>query len=91
MLSIPEVAQTDADKNDLCCPVLGERYTCRGQEIKVAGATVPQIFAERTGSVSPGLSADPAAVMAPSAHPDSSAAQLSGDSAEAEKSPLLDL
>lgn len=68
MLSIPQVAQTDADKSDMGCTVMRKRCTCRGQETKVSGATVPQTFAERAGSVSPGLSAGLPVAMAPSAH-----------------------
>lgn len=87
MLSIPQVAQTDADKSGMGCRVLGESCMCSGWETKVAGANVPQNFAEGTSWVSPGLSAGSAAVMAPLAHPGSLAAQLSGDSTEPEEAP----
>lgn len=87
MLSIPQAAQTDADKNGMGCWVPGESCVCRGWETKVSGANVPLNFAECTSSFSRGLSAGAAAAMAPLAHPHSSAAQLSGDSTEAEKAP----
>lgn len=62
-----------------------------GQEIEVAAATVPAIFAECPGSVSRGLSAGLAAVGAFLAHPSPWVAQLSGDSTKAGSSPLLAL